>query len=327
MPKNAFFVMALEGLIIQEDLGAGDKIASDVLITNDVSTVGQNTTQSFREMIGNLEYRWFKECGTIVYSHCDVEYDNHKLHQPFVVYNLRKVQNFLDALWLYQDNSVRFNLGFAEVKKPNMPPIISSSNLDVYYYNSKGATEPVTISRDYLKKVRLKRVELWGELPDFKKWLEVGFHDYQNYMNKAMQSRSTGRILRCFFFLNAARAQSVMGIKITNYTISLECLFSTDKEELSHKVSERVAFFLQSEGINKRTAYDDVRMAYKVRSAIVHGDALPRKITDVSTLAQKCDDYLRKALFKIISSTELRNLFDTGDSKHLADYLLSLYLP
>lgn len=57
----------------------------------------------------------------------------------------------------------------------------------------------------------------------------------------------------------------------TNLTILLECLLSTDRYELAHKISERAAIILSKNNNDRLTIYDDMKKIYDQRSKIVHG--------------------------------------------------------
>lgn len=63
----------------------------------------------------------------------------------------------------------------------------------------------------------------------------------------------------------------------TNLTILLECLLSTDRQELAHKVSERAAIILGKNNNDRLTIYKDIKKIYNQRSKIVHGEGVPAK--------------------------------------------------
>ena len=61
------------------------------------------------------------------------------------------------------------------------------------------------------------------------------------------------------------------------YIAALETLFSKDGSELSHKVAERVAFYLGGIKNEKMYTYRKVKGAYDVRSKYIHGSKLDKK--------------------------------------------------
>lgn len=63
----------------------------------------------------------------------------------------------------------------------------------------------------------------------------------------------------------------------TNLAILLECLLSTDKQELKHKICERAAILLGKNAEDRLAIYKDVKTIYDQRSRIVHGEGAPKK--------------------------------------------------
>lgn len=326
MSKNSFFVLALEWLKIKESLGRGDKISNELFITNNTDIIKKNVSSQFESIIGELEFGHLFKTGTIIYGLQDIEYRNEELHQLLIIYNIRQIQNFLDALWLSYDNSVNFDLGFLEVKARNLPPMISSNSITVDYSNSQGQREFLYLDREQLRKTRLIRMNLWGNFPDFNTTLKSETIDYTSYNKTLRPFKGKDRVARCLFYLNFARNEALLPIKISQYCICFECLFSTDSIEISHKVSERMAFFLESEGFDKFNVYNNTKLAYKVRSSIVHGDTLPKKLQDLNSISETCDDYLRASILKILFNEEIKKIFESDKKKMLEDYFLKMCL-
>lgn len=63
----------------------------------------------------------------------------------------------------------------------------------------------------------------------------------------------------------------------TNLSILLECLLSTDTQELAHKISERAAIILGKNSEDRLAIYKDIKKIYSQRSQIVHGEGAPAK--------------------------------------------------
>lgn len=63
----------------------------------------------------------------------------------------------------------------------------------------------------------------------------------------------------------------------TNLSILLECLLSTDTQELAHKISERAAIILGKNSEDRLAIYKDIKKIYGQRSKIVHGEGVPAK--------------------------------------------------
>ncbi len=63
----------------------------------------------------------------------------------------------------------------------------------------------------------------------------------------------------------------------TNLSILLECLLSTDRYELTHKISERAAIILGKNNNDRLTIFNEMKKIYDQRSKIVHGEGVPAK--------------------------------------------------
>lgn len=97
----------------------------------------------------------------------------------------------------------------------------------------------------------------------------------------------SGRALQ---FIDNARVSTNTGFKVAHYISAFESLFSTNFAELSHKLSERVAFFLGSHGHSKKEVFQNIKVAYGIRSKLVHGDNLSKsKIQKCPEESQVCD--------------------------------------
>jgi hypothetical protein len=57
-----------------------------------------------------------------------------------------------------------------------------------------------------------------------------------------------------------------------------ECLFSTDKVEIAHKVAERASFYLGGTSLEKQSNYKLIKDAYNLRSNYIHGGTLDEKV-------------------------------------------------
>lgn len=79
----------------------------------------------------------------------------------------------------------------------------------------------------------------------------------------------------CYFW-NALVANEPNQL-FTNLVILLECLLSTDRQELKHKICERAAIILGKNSEERLNIYKDVQKIYNQRSKIVHGEGVPKK--------------------------------------------------
>jgi hypothetical protein len=139
-----------------------------------------------------------------------------------------------------------------------------------------------------------------------------------------MMEKGYTRSGRAMQFVVAARRAQDLAFKIANYCSALETLFTTDSAELAHKLAERVAFFLGERGQNRRNVFATVKSAYNVRSKLVHGDTLKQNQIDaLPALSAECDGALRKILWEIFNSDDLKKIFDAHNDA-IEDYFTCL---
>ncbi|WP_343566206.1 hypothetical protein [Sphingobacterium sp.] len=121
--------------------------------------------------------------------------------------------------------------------------------------------------------------------------------EFQSGMNP---NKVENRIERAMSFLSSARSTPHLPQKITHYMAILECLFSTDGNEIIHKVSERTAFYLEKDTTERIAIYKAVKNAYNIRSKFVHGDKPTRTHEQLCIIATEVDIIIRRVLKKII---------------------------
>ncbi|WP_254163213.1 HEPN domain-containing protein [Chryseosolibacter histidini] len=127
------------------------------------------------------------------------------------------------------------------------------------------------------------------------------------------------RIGRAFSFISLARQSSLLPLKISLYVASFECLFTNDHSEVTHKVSERGAFYLANDRIEALGIFKTLKAGYAVRSSYLHGQKVAggtkEKLQDTST---KMDALCRRLFRKILddhtpftlNDQELQKWFD-----------------
>ncbi|MBT2591370.1 hypothetical protein J7E50_14160 [Pedobacter sp. ISL-68] len=122
----------------------------------------------------------------------------------------------------------------------------------------------------------------------------LNFLDYNNQMS---------RLNRALNFLSFARNNSFLPQKISFYIAILECLFTTDNSEVTHKIKERVSLYIGGSKEDKIRNFDLINIGYLVRSKFMHGQPFDKKIASREALIEvsvKLDQLLRILLNKII---------------------------
>jgi len=144
------------------------------------------------------------------------------------------------------------------------------------------------------------------------------------------KSTKVSRLERAHYFVQAARVASHVPVKIANYCTALEALFTNETSELTHKLSERVAWFIGIDTDERVDVFQRMKKAYGIRSKVVHGSTDWGKDTHVaSETSQFLDSLLRTVFRRIHADPTLEDLF-AGDTEPLKrkheEYLLGLVL-
>jgi hypothetical protein len=95
---------------------------------------------------------------------------------------------------------------------------------------------------------------------------------------------------------------------LINLMISLENLYLKGENlELSYKLSMRASFILATEPNEREEVFDDIKKAYKYRSAIVHGESPPKISEDFFF---KIREYTRQSLKFFLRNPTLKKNID-----------------
>ena len=124
----------------------------------------------------------------------------------------------------------------------------------------------------------------------------------------------------------AARGTADLAIKIANYCTALESVFTTDSSELVHKIAERVACFLGATFDDRKRIFHDIKEAYSVRSAVVHGNVISAaKLKNIKEVTTKMDEYIRLITNRWINEQDVLETMALGNEA-LAEYFERLVL-
>jgi hypothetical protein len=309
---RALFIAGIEHLTLRGALGRGDKVAdSAFLITNEREVVKNLLTGGFEQCVGSIEVRSLLSRGAVAYSVED-DVEGFAREQEGIDYlnrKLARVRTFLQSLWLLRDNAVDVELGFVECPYRSRPAVIYRNFYPDSYTNSAGLTEPMEFGREELRQAR----GMYGAAPE-------------PILNPQIALEKSGRLSKAFYFMQGARSTRDLAIKVANYITALEALFSgEDTTELAHRLSERVAVFLESEPGARVGLYRNLKRAYAIRSKCVHG-AAPGKVTRDQLLeaSRTCDNALRRAFLRIFKEPDLTALFEKRSD--LDEFLLRMTL-
>lgn len=107
------------------------------------------------------------------------------------------------------------------------------------------------------------------------------------------------------------------------YLTALEALLLTGGVELSHKLSERVAYLMGNDYRDRIELYNSVREAYDVRSSLAHGERPTLSTEHIERLMFSTAKTVRDCIRKVLLSAGLTNIF--GSSGKRAAKIVELF--
>jgi len=301
------FVIKLHNIKIPQKLFKGKAIDQNMRITNSDELFEKTLlNDTFVEAFGAAEVMSFKDS---VYIYEIGDYDllcekfGYKIDNlDLLHFFLRKVQTFLGTLWLVKDNSVNCELGFLQTYH-QIPMLGVATSNAIFSHTSTSDGE--------IKEVLFNQVEIDRAIKYYDKY-KIKHENFQSeVMNKFENPlyKGTDRIERAFYFLGNARNTQVLPNKVINYCSLLECLFTNDSSELTHKVAERFALYLSGNFEEKKQNYFLARELYKIRSKAIHGQAVGTKTNDMKSRLIDIDERVRKILVSSANSDNNSGIF------------------
>jgi len=299
LAADGVYITSFRWLNIAAAIQGHFELIPGVRITNDPAVKAQLLTAEFAKYAGFIELSHLQNASNVVFGQFS-EADMHGLTPDrFLLVILIWIEGLFESAWLVKDHAMHCEGAYLKARKEGKRGW-SSNFLMAGTTLADGQVTETNISLDELR--------LWSERQE-QVWSYLAETDSMNtrFMMEKGYTRS-GRALR---FVSAARSARDLAFKIAQFCSALETLFSTDTAELSHKLSERAAFFLGPRGYDRLTVFRRVKKAYTVRSKLVHGDTLsPRQIEELPSIAVELDGYLRTILNAIFESDELKKIFD-----------------
>jgi hypothetical protein len=106
--------------------------------------------------------------------------------------------------------------------------------------------------------------------------------------------------------------------------VGLEALFGPeDAREITYRLSQRIAFFLASDRKEAQRLFKAATASYGWRSRAVHGMRLTKLSAEKSgEIMLEAEDFLRKALNRLLRERELVKTFSSKEREHHLDNLI-----
>jgi hypothetical protein len=306
------FIAGIELLRIDAELCRGERVGDLFFLTNDRAHVRGLLSERFTATVGALEAESLTSGLAVAYSVEDREFADDAAAIDWLKIRLAYVAHFLHYLWFVRDNAAYLELGFVEEQRRGRRNVHRTFFGGVYT-EATGARNVATFSRDDLRVAR----------DMFRRYIPANV-----VVSPQSLVEQVGRWARAHYFVQAAPSTSDLGIKIANYCTAFEALASTDIQELSHKLAERIACLLEPAGEARMQLFRDVKAAYSLRSKVVHGGRGEANLRErVERAAIACDQIARRLLRNILDDEALHERFILGRAeKTMEDYFLALVL-
>jgi len=184
----------------------------------------------------------------------------------------REVESFLDVLRLFRLGSV-----VATITEMTSKSIMRLSNIQIFsepkagYYKYKFQATDVDAFSHFITKM--------------KPLLPTPFENIRDYRDIAFQR-----------YKEALLERKLIEDRITSVISCLEALYSTNNTEITHKLAQRVSGILRNAGFKPLDIFEDVKEAYRIRSAFIHGLDESKRKADHSQLCERIMEYARVSI-------------------------------
>lgn len=287
--KKILFITSFRNLVLSDQLQEPFELMPGINITNNPRIKNRILSKNLIGIIGQIEYDYLTQQESIVFCEFDEEQLGGLGTSKFLIVLLLWIKNLFRTAWIMKDHCLECDAAYLIKEKSHKDREYSNNFLAQRTMLSNGEVEPIIFSTNEL--------ESWRDLNHkIEERLHAeGSTEFEFFMEKEFL-----RSARALHFIHNATTSKNLAFRIAHYCSALETLFSTDAAELSHKLSERTAFFLGDFGQNKATVFKDIKSAYGIRSKLTHGDSINKKtIEELPSISKKLDEYLRK-IFAIL---------------------------
>ncbi|UXZ98852.1 hypothetical protein K3169_13775 [Pseudomonas phytophila] len=254
--------------------------------------VAKYLNAEFQKAAGEIEYQHFKQANHLVVSLPEeVEYwDDFVSGEEILHCWMVWVDWALQDSWLVKDNCFISEVAYCRSKLSG----------EYRWSNNSLYTQASASDGDRQRSVEFVEsdIKYWSErLNSLRSHLDGKGY---SILTPVLSKKAT-RFDRFLSFTQIARRSSTPAMKIAQMCSALESLFSTSTTELTHRLSERVAFFAGENPEDKELIYQLMKKAYGVRSQVTHGSHISSALSGLAPeLSSKLLDLLRKITFKVL---------------------------
>ncbi|NBA86073.1 hypothetical protein GVN16_09890 [Emticicia sp. CRIBPO] len=217
---------------------------------------------------------------------------------------LAQITEFFHGLWLDRDNNINAEDIFVHDLDSNLFTYFSTKS---QILNCKVSTSDVSIL-DFNEVVIVDYIKFRAVLHKnhgnpIKDWLNL-IDEKKDLLKLPFSPYSKSRLYLAIKFLDLSRSQFDIFMRISILIVMFECIFTTDNSEVSHKVSERIAYFIGENKTDRIRVFDLVKLGYDVRSKVFHGGTPKYGEDQVYSLSDRLDNLARQIMRKLIIEQE-----------------------
>ncbi|QNG60321.1 hypothetical protein H4O14_01980 [Bacillus sp. PAMC26568] len=237
------------------------------------------------------------EFNNTVYFYIDGEFEDinskeemDEVGVKYTFFFLRQAQRFALELWKIKDNNIYIRDGFLLVYQNTFENgfTYKASLSEVFNYASGELGESKYSDSE------ISSVIHGFEAATFEDYAEESFGGKYPDANHFFKNSGYERLDRAIYFTMYARRSAVLPMKIISYCTALECLFTSGRTEINHKIAERVALMLGTSGEEKKSLFKQIKKAYDYRSLTIHGSSLRGGNDDLVEISKGLDNILRR---------------------------------
>ena len=308
---KVLYVVGLVDVEVSEVIRTPLQVSDGAFVTNNAEFIRGLLPDVYVNVIGLIEYQFLTSGRLVVFKEGEVSSEE-EAHAELINL-LRSTHGLLMSLWMGRDCSVNCDVGYVlglDVE------LAHSNTLNPQYTLANGASMPLALNMAEFEVSSKLALNFFRGLKEKDKPLQT-----------AMQ-KSTGRINVSTYHIQAARSATDVAIKVSSYCSFFESLFSTSSAELSHQLSERIAFSLAISPLERLEIYKKVKRAYGVRSKVVHGDVISKQeLQGLAEISEGCDKLARDIYSKMSSSIDIYKLFGGSNDEidsHMRDLIFGV---
>lgn len=263
----------------------GSEVRSKILNTKLMQwTAGVHSVDEFNDTVYYYKEGEFPD----ITSHDEMDHKG----TMSTFYFLREAQGLVSDLWGVKDNGIYVRDGFL---------IAYQNQIEDGRTFKASLTETFKASSGEFRKFEFTRKEVETALKTFTPLdieniseddMGMKYPDFYHFY----KSNGTERMHKAYYFTLSARNSSATPMKVVMYCTALECLFSTAKTEINHRIAERVAVMLGTSSEEKKDIFKFIKKAYDFRSTIIHGSNLKGNEETIAGVSVRLDEVLRQLL-------------------------------